>query len=255
MRTKAIIKTLVVIGLFLVASSAGGNAARPVGTIKADILALAQSFVGQGDPDFSRQKALEVLVTELLTAAPQPSVAVRLDLLAGPWYQVWGPYDYRGGERGTVDPKITVDEIYQVIFRDGYYYNVNPVHGKNRIALLRGEFQLVPDYPDMLQVRFTRFPGNKGRPEDTPIWELAAMAEAGELPAKITIVPGFIVRWFFGGGFLREVYTDADMRITYGGDHADDRTDEHIYIMTRPQSRSSAALSGTGQPPLASSGD
>ncbi len=59
------------------------------------------------------------------------------------------------------------------------------------------------------------------------------MAEAGELPAKTTIVPGFIVRWFFGGGFLREVYTDEDMRITYGGDRVDDRADEHIYIMTR----------------------
>ncbi|MDJ0721711.1 MAG: hypothetical protein QNJ04_08780 [Desulfobacterales bacterium] len=240
-------------GLVLMAPAASGDAARPVAAIKADILALAQRFVGLGDPDFSRQKALEVLVAELLAAAPQPPVAARLNLLAGPWYQVWGPYDYRGGERGTVDPKITVDEIYQVVFRDGYYYNVNPVQGKNRIALLRGEFKLVTDYPDILQVRFTHFPGNKGRPEGIPIWELAARAEAGTLPAKTTIVPGFIVRWFFGGGFLREVYTDADMRITYGGDNADDRADEHIYIMTRPQSGRAAVLRAPGRSPLAAS--
>ena len=236
MRTPAFFKTLVMTGLLVAASAPSVIAARPVAAIKADILALAQSFAGQGDPDFSRQEALEKLVTELLAAAPQPPVAARLDLLAGPWYQVWGPYDYRGGDRGTVDPKITVDEIYQVVFRDGYYYNVNPVRGKSRIALLRGEFQPVPGYPDMLKVRFTRFPGNKGRPEDIPLWELAALAEAGELPAGTTIVPGFIVRWFFGGGFLREVYTDADMRITYGGDRVDDRADEHIYIMTRARS-------------------
>ena len=223
--------------LSMVATTPGDtSAARSVAAIKADILNLSQTFIGQGDPDFSKQRALEVLVAELLAAAPQPPVGQRLDLLAGPWYQVWGPYDYRGNDRGTVDPKITVDEIYQVVFRDGYYYNVNPVKGKDRIALLRGEFQLVPDRPDMLKVRFTRFPGNKGRPEDIPIWELAALAETGKLPNKTTIVPGFIVRWFFGGGALREVYTDADMRITYGGDSVDDRADEHIYIMTRPQS-------------------
>ncbi len=224
---------LLYLGLVIAWTPADVSATRTVAVIKADILALAQSYIGQGDPDFSKQRALEVLVTELLGAAPQPPVRERLDLLAGPWYQVWGPYDYRGNDRGSVDPKITVDEIYQVVFRDGYYYNVNPVKGKDRISLLRGEFQLVPDKPDMLQVRFTRFPGNKGRPEDIPIWELAALAEAGELPAKTTIVPGFIVRWFFGGGFLREVYTDEDMRITYGGDSVDDRADEHIYVMTR----------------------
>ena len=69
-----------------------------------------------------------------------------------------------------------------------------------------------------------------------PIWALAALAEAGALPEPTTIVPGFIVRWFFGGGALREVYTDEDMRITYGGDRVDNRADEHIYIMTRPSS-------------------
>ncbi len=223
-------------------------AARPAAAIKADILAMAQRYVGQGDPDFKKQRALEVLVAELLTAAPQPPVKDRLDLLAGPWHQVWGPYDYRGGDRGSVDPKITVDEIYQVVFRDGYYYNVNPVRGKARIALLRGEYQLVPGHADMLKVRFTRFPGNKGRPEDIPLWELAAMAEAGTLPAKTTIVPGFIVRWFFGGGYLREVYTDEDMRITYGGDDVDDRREEHIYIMTRPQGVAQAARGETRAP-------
>ena len=66
------------------------------------------------------------------------------------------------------------------------------------------------------------------------VWELAALAEKGELPAKTTIVPTIIVRLFFGGGYLREVYTDEDIRITYGGDHVSKRTDEFVYIMTRP---------------------
>lgn len=85
----------------------------------------------------------------------------------------------------------------------------------------------------MLKVRFTNYPSNRGRPEGVALWELAAMAEKDALPAKTTIVPTIIVRLFFGGGYLREVYTDEDMWITYGGDHVDDRTDEFIYIMTR----------------------
>jgi hypothetical protein len=223
------------LGLIIAAAPGQATATRTVAAIKTDILVMAQSFLGQGDPDFTRQRALQVLVDELLAAAPQPPVEERLELLAGPWHQVWGPYDYRNDDRG-VDPKTTVDEIYQVIFPEGYYYNVNPEQGKDRIALLRGEYQLVPGHPEMLKVRFTRFPGNKGRPADLDLWELPDLAEAGKLPDKTTIVPGFIVRWFFGGGYLREVYTDRDMRITYGDDDLEGRDDEAIYIMTRPES-------------------
>ena len=225
--------TLICLGLMVASTPGDVAAARTVADIKADILTMSQGFICQGDPDFSRQRSLQVLVDELLAAAPQSPVEKRLELLAGPWYQVWGPYDYRNDDRG-VDPETTVDEIYQVVFREGFYYNVNPVRGKGKIALLRGEYQLVPGHPEMLKVRFTRFPGNEGRPASLDLWELPALAEAGKLPNKTTIVPGFIVRWFFGGGYLREVYTDRDLRITYGGDDLDDRGDEAIYIMTRP---------------------
>ncbi len=218
-------------------TSPGATQERSVAEIKAEIFALAESFKGQADPDFSRQKQLDVLVDELLDAAPQPPVTDRLDLLYGPWKQVWGPYDYRGDDRG-IDPDLAVDEIYQVVFPGGYYYNVTPLQegrdpGKLRVALLRGKYRPVEGQPDMLRVRFTRFPGNRGRPADIPLWELPALAEKGELPNKISIVPGFIVWLFFGGGGLREVYTDEDLRITYGADSIKDRSDEAIYILRR----------------------
>jgi len=229
--------------LVLMSASAVAETARSVEAIKADILELANSYAGQGDPDFSKQNSLNVLVDELLEAAPQPPVEARLELLYGTWYQVWGPYDYRGDDRG-VDPDIKADEIYQVIFEGGYYYNVNPIdNGKDKIGLLRGKYKLVSDNPDLLKVRFTRFPGNRGRPEELDLWELPALAEAGELPDKTSIVPGIIVKLFFGGGFLREVYTDRDLRITYGGDSREDREDEYIYIMTRVEERSGRAVS------------
>lgn len=201
--------------------------------IKEDILALARRYLGQGDADFSKQEKINILVNELLDSAPQPPVKKRLSLLYGPWKQVWGPYDYRNKNRG-IDPSVTVDEIYQVVFEGGYYYNVNPNKENGKIGLLRGEYKLASDDSDFLNVHFTAFPATKTRPNDLPLWELPKLAEAGTLPDETHVVPKWIVRLFFGGGALREVYTDDTMRITYGAKSIENRDNEFIYIMTRP---------------------
>lgn len=206
-----------------------------VASVKAEIFALAESFRGQGDPDFSRQDALEPLVQRLLSLSPQPPVAERLPILRGAWEQVWGPYDYRNNDRG-VDPEIGVNEISQVV-ADGYYYNVSPLYengdrSRERIGLLRGEYTLEADKPNTLRVRFTDYPGVSHRPVGLELWELPALAEADTLENRITIVPSWIVRAFFGGGSLREVYTDEDMRITYG-QSAKRPGRESLYIMRR----------------------
>lgn len=212
---------------------AGAQSHRPVEQIKAEIITVAESFVGQGDEDFSRQKRLNVLVEELLAANPQPPVAERLPLLHGAWYQVWGPYDYRDDDSRGVDPKTNVDAIWQVILPSGYYYNVMPYEDDERITLLKGEYELVEGHPEYLRARFVAFPGHEGLPEGMQYWELPALAEQDALPNEITIVPRVIVWLFFGGGYLREAYTDETLRITYGGDDLDDRSDEYIYVMTR----------------------
>jgi hypothetical protein len=207
--------------------------------VKQEIIRLAQSFSGQGDPDFSKQEAFSPLIERLLRAAPQPPVGERLPLLCGVWKQLWGPYTYRGSSRG-VDPTLGIDEIYQVVFPDGYYYNVSPLYsGSNRtqvrIDLLRGEYRTDPGLLDVLRVRFTNYPGIKGRPaDDSPIYNLAALAEKKLLKNKISIVPAWVVRIFFGGGALKEVFTDQDLRILYGSGSAD-FTKSYLYIMTRVQ--------------------
>ena len=65
-----------------------------------------------------------------------------------------------------------------------------------------------------------------------PLWELPALAEQGTLPDKTWIVPSFIVKLFFGGGALREVYTDHDMRILYATDSKNFGQD-YLYVMRR----------------------
>lgn len=204
--------------------------------IKSRIISLAQSFAGQGDPDYSKQKAFEPLIEELLRANPLPPLKERLPMLFGAWKQVWGPYDYSGNKRG-VNPEIGVEEIYQVVFPGGYYYNVTPLYksgdrARERIALLRGEFKLDPTQADVLLVRFTRYPGLGSRPRAPELWELPAVVGEGKLKSDISIVPTWIVRLFFGGGALKEVYTDADLRILYGAGNNKFK-DPALYIMTR----------------------
>jgi hypothetical protein len=205
--------------------------------LKSEIIKLAQSYAGQGDRDYSKQKSFEPLIERLLLANPQKPLVERLPLLYGVWQQVWGPYEYRGKNRG-VDPEIGVDEIYQADFPGGYYYNVTPLYKggdrqRERIALLRGEYKPDSSQADVLLVRFTRYPGLSSRPQPGPsLPELPALVEAGKFKSDIYIVPTWIVRLFFGRGALKEVYTDADLRILYGAD-SNKFTRQSLYIMTR----------------------
>jgi hypothetical protein len=131
------------------------------------------------------------------------------------------PYNYRGSER-IVDPEIKVIEIYQVVFAEGYYYDVTTLsspedRNRERIALLRGEYRFDDAQNDILNVRFTRYPRLSSRPTPpTKLFELPRLVETGKLKSDINIVPSWIVKVFFGGGALKEVYTDSDLRILYG---------------------------------------
>lgn len=231
---------------------ANTNRGAEVENLKQQIVSLAQTFEGRGDPDFAIQNQLEPLVQQLIALAPQPPVQDRLEVLYGAWKQVWGPYDYRNDDRG-VDPELGVAEIYQVIFPGGYYYNVSPLYKngdrtKERIGLLRGEFRLDDPQKNILRVRFTDYPGNKTRPSGIALWDLAPLAEAGQLPDKVQIVPRWIVRMFFGGGALTEVYTDRDLRILYGSNGRNFER-AYLYIMTRADGNSAIKVNSLKQTP------
>lgn len=205
-------------------------------SLKQQIFQLAKSYEGQGDPDQSKQKTIEVLAQKLVQQNPMPPIKDRISTLAGAWKQVWGPYDYRNDD-GGIDPTLGIKEIYQVVFADGYYYNVAPLYpnedkSREQISLLRGEFKLDSSDPNGLLVKFTNYPGVEPRPLDIPLWELASLAETGKLENEITIVPTWIVRLFFGGGRLEEIYTDQDMRILYGSNNKKEAR-RSIYIMSR----------------------
>ena len=206
--------------------------------LKSQIIQKAQSYQGKGDPNFTIQKELEALVKQLTLVAPQSPIKDRLKLLYGTWKQVWGPYEYRKQDR-SVNPDIETREIYQVISSKGYYYNVIPIYkdgdkSQVKIGLLRCEYEL-DSSPNILKMKFTEYPGVEGRPKDLPIWKLAEIAEAGKLENPISIVPKTVVQWFFGGGYLTEIYTDQDLRIFYNSDSIESKK-AYLHVMTRVKS-------------------
>jgi hypothetical protein len=216
--------------------NAKAQSTESVDDLKTQILRLAQSYQGLADPDQTLQKNLDVLVEKIIQQSDMPPVEDRIDLIAGVWKQVWGPYDYRN-DNGGIDPTIGLNEIYQVVSKNGYYYNVAPYYpngdkNKEQVSLLRGEYVLNMQNPNMFNVKFTDYPGVDPRPENVNIWELAELAENGMLENEIVIVPSEIVKIAFGGGTLEEVYTDRDLRLLYGRKNPPS-TRRFLYVMTR----------------------
>ena len=224
------------LALTVLLSSSVSLALTELESLKQQIISTAETFKGLGDPDFSKQKQLEVLVTKLLELNPQAPVKDRLNLLQGPWKQVWGPYEYRKNDR-SVDPSLDVNNIYQVIF-DGYYYNVNPNFDRNgkpsKTVLLRGEYKIDESTDDTLIAKFTNLREVKeGRLDSRlKLIDLPALSEARKLQGERTTLPSYVVKLFFGGGRLQEVYTDEDLRITFGTGNNED-VSNYIYVLTR----------------------
>lgn len=218
---KLILITL--ISTFFTSQAFAIDSEKRIEELKKQIFELAGKYEqlaaqGEGDEDLSKQASLEALVFELIQLNPQPKVEDRISLIVGVWRQVWGPYNYRSADR-IVPEGTYVKEIYQTVFADGFYYNVSPSKLFNTfeyISLLRGEYTLSDTNLNGLDVRFTNLRYNRIRPNNINIWELAALAETGNLPQPFNIFPDFIVQNNFEGGTLNEVYTDSDMRVLYG---------------------------------------
>lgn len=227
-------KVLLTITIFLSFNLVFAN--ENVQELKNKIITIASKYEGKGDPDFKIQNELEPYVNQLIKLAPQKPIKERLPVLAGLWKQVWGPYDYRNDNRG-VDPTLDVKEIYQYVSSNGYYYNISPQLNKRTgkeesIGYLKGEYEFSDTDENSLNVHFVKFPGMKTRPTDREFYDFVAEAEADALPNQKTIVPTWIVKLFFRGGSLIEVYTDNDVRILYGSNKSDFKN-KYLYVMKR----------------------
>lgn len=205
-----------------------------VSELKAEILTIAEYYLGQADPDLKIQKTLDPYVEKLTELSPQGPVADRIDVLDGRWQQVWGPYEYRKYDR-SVDPTLDVTKIFQVVFKEGYYYNVSNTldkkTGKSKgTSLLRGKFKV--GAANDLNVQFTNLRRIKTKPPvGLSYTDLPELSENDQLEGERNVLPSIFVRLFFGGGTLKEVYTDKDIRISYGT--SKEAKAPFLYIMKR----------------------
>ena len=208
---------------------------KTVKEVKAEIFSISEDFKGQGDPNFEIQNTLMPYINRLLALAPQSPVRNRVSVLAGPWKQVWGPYEYRKNDR-SVDPATDPDSIYQVVFEDGYYYNVGntldiTTGNVVNITLLRGEFDIQPG--NDLKVQFTSLRKIDELPSNLDFIDLPELSEAGTLEGEKKVLPDFIVRRTFKGGVLTELYTDRTLRLAIGNSSDVDGIQGHLYVMER----------------------
>jgi hypothetical protein len=202
--------------------------------VKSELLAVAQSHHGEGDPNLEIQHELEPYIKRLIELKPQLPISERKQMLVGAWQQVWGPYDYRNTQKRGVDPTVDANHIYQIVFPEGYYYNVANVldrktHQPKQTILLRGEYTIKDQ--NRVDVQFTNLRKLAAIPPDTTEYiALPARSESGELAGQKTVLWSWLVRLLIGGGTLQEVYTDEDLRLTYGS--SGDET-PYLYVLKR----------------------
>jgi hypothetical protein len=206
-----------------------------VKSLKTEIIKIAEFYSGQGDEDFKIQNTLTPYVDKLLKLNPMPVVANRIDVLAGAWKQVWGPYNYRN-EKRNVDPTLDPDKIFQVVSEDGYYYNVSNQFKKRKkvtksTSLLRGIYKIQEG--NGLKVSFTKLTKLKGKPKNGLRYiDLPELSEAGHLKGERKVLPNWFIRRTFSGGVLVEVYTDHSLRLAYGT-NSREFNQPYLYVMTR----------------------
>jgi hypothetical protein len=201
----------------------------PVSLLEREVLAMAESFRGQDDPDGSRQRALEDKISELMRRVPTLSIDARAQRLNGAWEQIWGPCAYEGTSALQLDPS----SIYQVIFPEGYAYTVARARmgSANVTSFLRGEFRRAGEEST---VRFTRaFYSPASVPSGIGLVDLARLAEAGLITGPDASLGDGRRAQDHEPLRVREIYVDDDLRVSYGGTLGAAR--QSLYVLRRAE--------------------
>lgn len=193
-------------------------------TLKKAILKVAQRAQGECDDqdnDPRVRQALDSLTERLLALTPARSAAEKLPQVLGVWKQVWSDAPFTSIPGACFD----ADEIYQVVFEDGFYYNIAEVAfpDQTSVGFTRGEYTA---RDSSLSVRFTRSISVFGVIEDFPdLTEASLRVESGE------ITPDFTRPTADEDLTLVNVYVDDRLRIV--ADNQDLSESESIFILER----------------------
>ncbi|SMF54700.1 hypothetical protein [Pseudobacteriovorax antillogorgiicola] len=205
-------------GLPLQASD-GGKDSR-VDELKDEIVAIASANTSRVDNFSQVRMQLQPLVDELLAISTDRSEAEKINQVEGAWRNLWSDLGF--------GPGTNYEQVYQVVSRDGYYYNIS----ESRFGVLkftgflRGAYT---DEGDFLAIEFTNNDIRFGFPEPgTDLVQLATDFEEGQL--KSLPVPGPIGVT----GVLINAYVDDELRIVTGNNSGEMGQD--LFILERVDS-------------------
>lgn len=215
--------------LFLISSPlyAADDSTERIQELKKEILDIA--FTAQGtydsdDNDPEVRERLDPLVDELVSLAPVKTEFEKLADVIGTWYQVWSD-----GPSGNPGAGALADSIWQVVFPEGYYWNVSRSQNGTfqSMGYLRGIFAV---NANNLTIEFTKS-------VFSPQWSFAEptrqamLAEFGSFDTHPTPYPPNTSP-LGKKGYLANVYVDEDLRICRGGG-ADFGSGTYLYILER----------------------
>lgn len=197
--------------------------------LKMEILTIAFQAQGKGydsdDNSADVRKQLDPLVDELVSLAPKRTEKEKLVDVIGTWYQVWAD-----GPAGPSGQGALADSVWQVVFPEGYYWNVaHDQYGQAKsMGYLRGKFTV---NDDSLAIEFTKSVFDpKGWSFAEPT-RLAMLAEFGAYDAYPTPYPPDTSP-IGKKGTLANVFVDEDIRICRGGG-GDFGNNTYLYILER----------------------
>ena len=178
--------------------------------LKNEIMTMARSYEGKPDTEGKLQNALEDKVQQLERIIPYLSMSERAQKIVGEWRQVFGPYSKDAD--GKVPGSSVTEHIYQVIFPNGFFYNVAlaKIAGVKSVVLLKGKYNVTNDAVEALFVKNSVMVTNL---PTTKFYELPAKLERGEI--KVISLPDALPPVGTKGQLI-EVYADKEIRILRG---------------------------------------
>jgi hypothetical protein len=204
------------------ASSHGAHTLPPTPTnaleLERRIVAIARANTTRVDNREEVRASLEPLVRELLARVPDKPESADAPLVTGAWKSEWSNL--------FIDPRADLSRVYQVVFPEGFYYNVSlyTLGATTRTNFLRGAFT---DAGDFLDIRFTSDGfAPAWLPTGTDLVTAARLVEDGFLPLEADAGSRAVGR----RGTLRNAYVSRYLRVVTG---ESETQFDRLFILTR----------------------
>ena len=208
-------------------SNAHSTNTQRIAELKTKILQIARSasqkLKRQNEFDPLTRKALDPLVEELVSITPKRTAKEQLIASIGAWRNLWSDLPQTAA---------IASNIYQVIFPDGYYYNISEYEtkpGRVYTSYLRGVYKI---RKSDFQIMFTKAVRDDGFPgQGADLYRLAMKAELGVFDSKTDSENS---RGLNLPGTLTTLFVDKDIRVV-GGELKKNGVTDSLFVLI-PQS-------------------